>query len=226
MIKVNLGTRKQSTATAEARSGGGGSLLSGGGGLGSILEKLRGGLSSARSGASAGTGQGIPFRKVLVAAGFCIAANYLSETQKAEDIKKIDEEVARVDAKKAKLAPELAKMKGYEELKASFDSDLFTMRTKIETIQKLAVDRYRVARVFRSLSSTLPKDAWISEFSVNDRFVHMRGQALGFSAISELMKSMSSSIYFTDVDFKQATQSWESSTNTATHTFEFEAKER
>src|SRR4051812_7145125 len=119
MIRINLAARKQG-----AVSGGSVREIKGPTLLTSPMDAL-GGLRE------------LPIKKVVLLLLVIIVGNYVLGDYKDGEIKKLDAELATMRQEQTKLNADLAKTKGYEDIKKVLDADELTLRTKIETIQTL-----------------------------------------------------------------------------------------
>lgn len=196
MIKINLALRKQ--AAGAQSSDAGDKAAGGGGGLGGIkISKVAIDLDQLRE---------LPLRQIAIVVAVYVVGGYVLEDYKAGEIAKVDATIAGLSAEKSKLTAEAAKMKGYEDLKKSLESDEKIMRTKIETIQKLIADRQSPPKVLISIAEAIPKDVWLQDFKIAKGEVTMKGYSLGFNQISDFMKSLNENVYFTDVGLKNTQQ--------------------
>jgi len=203
MIKINLASRKQAVA-ADANAGKTGLLLGG-----MRLEELR----------------ELPIRRYVLALIVVFMANYLLDEYKQDELKKVGTVLTALRLEQTKIQTELGKTKGFEEIKKQLDADEFTMRTKIETIEKLIADRQTPSRVLVALSTAIPSEVWLSNFRVENSQVSFVGSSLGFNQISDFMKNLGESAYFTDLRL-QNTQQATTERGAEVAVFELQAKQR
>ncbi|MGK5084961.1 PilN domain-containing protein [Bdellovibrionota bacterium FG-1] len=191
MIKINLALKKQSTSVAgDSRSAapGGGGMLAG------MRDVKFDGLKD------------LPIRKLalMVIVGF--GATYLLDDFKATEIKIVEDQLVKARDEQSKLTAELTRTKGYEDIKKTLDADELMLRTKIDTIQKLLADRQNPPKMMMTLATTIPQDVWLKGLKIKDREVSLQGASIGFNSISDFMKGLNESAYFSDVQLKGTQQ--------------------
>jgi Tfp pilus assembly protein PilN len=191
MIKINLATRKQPSGASIEGKG----LNLGGFQFPAGFSKI-----------SVNDLKDLPIRKLLLPLVVCVALTYLVDSFKEDEMTKVQDEAAKVAAEKVQLQANAGKLKGYEALKRSMEADEQIMRSKLAVVQGLVADRTNPPKILRSLSSALPKDVWLSEFKAADKEVSFRGFSLDFNQISDFMKNLNESAYFSDVTIKSTQQ--------------------
>ena len=205
MIKINLNGR---------RSGGGG------GGTGPLSM-----LSGSFTQFDMERLKDFPIKKIALPLFVGLFASYLLDGYKVQELKKIDIAIEKIDSENKKLQAENAKSKDYDLLKKQFDEDEKTIRTKLDTIQSLMSDRAAPSKMMVAISTAIPADVWLTEFKIRKTEVEFKGTSLGYSPISDFMKSLTESANFTDVELKDTKRS-EDYKNVETDTFELKAKRR
>src|SRR6185503_10431241 len=70
---------------------------------------------------------------------------------------------------------------------------------KLDTITKLVAGRQAPPKVLLAVSSGIPKEVWIGEIGIKDETMKVKGSSLGFAEISDFMKSLNESAFFTDL---------------------------
>lgn len=188
MIKINLALRKQSASAASAASEARGSAI---GGL-----QLPAGLSKLNLDVNSLKG---PMRKLLPPILVGLVATFVVDGLKEEELAKVQEESATVAEQRNQLMAAAEKIKGYEAVKKSLEADEQLMRIKIDVVQQLIADRTNPPKLLRSLSTSIPKDVWLSEFKAGAEGVTLKGYSLDFNQVSDFMKSLSESVYFADL---------------------------
>jgi hypothetical protein len=206
MIKINLASRKQSSINAAEVSVGGGPKPS----------KLNIDLSAVKD---------LPLRKAIMPIVVGAVASYMLDGYKADELAKADIALAKIAEERGRLQAEVAKTRGYEELKKAIERDESIIRTKIDTIRLLIADRATPPKLLLSLAQAVPSELWLSEFEIEKGEVTFKGGALGFNQISDFMKSLGENIYFADVELKNSEQVKETSGQEVA-TFELRAKRR
>ncbi|MCM2321643.1 MAG: PilN domain-containing protein [Oligoflexia bacterium] len=195
MIKINLAARKQAVGTTSgSKVTGLGSFHLDLGNLGGALERFKDAELHK------------PLRKALLPVIVAVLASFTVDSFKASEVKKVDEQLATVNAKKPPLQAEIAKSSAYEELKKSLEADEFTIRTKIETIQKLVEGRGIGSKILISLAASMPDHVWLSDFRIKDSQAAILGYSLNMGEVSDFMKVLGESAYFTDLNLKSSQQ--------------------
>lgn len=192
MIKINLATQKQAGFTAGGKASPFSKL--GFENLEPILEKLR----------------GLPIKRLLAALAAAIVATIGLNTYESQLLKETDEEMKFLESERDKYQAELSKKTGYEKIKQQLETDEFTIRTKIETIEKLVSDRGQAAELLLQLSEIVPERLWLTDFSIGDE-IKLVGKAADFNQISDFMKKLGESAYFSDVKLLTSSENREQS---------------
>lgn len=194
MIKINLALRKQpASVTGDVR---------GGGAAGSALGFLAGMRVDQRLDGF----KDLPLKKFALMALVAVMGGYLLDDFKEGELSKIDALLAKDQEERRKLEGDLGKTKGFEAVKKALDADELTLRTKIDTIQKLLTDRQIPPKMLTTLSASIPADVWLRSFKVKDDEISIRGSSLDYNAISDFMKGLNESAYFTDIQLKGTQQ--------------------
>ncbi len=187
MIKINLATLKQSGLSSGAKGGAAtsGSLLKG-----INLDQLK----------------EFPLRKIGLPVVVALVANGLLNNYKEEELHKLDVFLSKLSSETAKLQTELTQYKRYDSVKKTMDEDEVTIKTKLEIIQKLILNRAEPLQLGRSVSSAIPKEVWLSEFKLDSTSISFKGSSLGFSQISDFMKNLRDNEFFMSVDLVDTKQ--------------------
>jgi Tfp pilus assembly protein PilN len=204
MIKINLATRRQ----AEIVSDGSRSSKSFGSFLGGID------LDAAKD---------LPIRKVMLPLIVGVAASYMLDSYKEDELNKIQRLIEKQAADGKKLQAEVAKFKGYEGIKKALDEDEVTIRSKLETIQKLTETRGESVKMLGLLSTSIPKDVWLTEYRIEKSDISLKGSTVDFNQISDFMKNLRDSTRFTDVELKDSQQQKEQVGGRVASVFELKA---
>lgn len=220
MIKINLHQRKVAVGVSVGTA-----QLEGIKGFKSVVEKLRsgGGLSEAFE----GTGD---LRSVLVLGLvyfiLLVGGIWYVGSEKESQLNEIAAQIAEVDNRIVLLDSELAKTQGYEVTKKNLEADERKIRTKIETIQELIHERAIPPKILMSLSEAIPKEVWLSEFTLKDRAFVIKGFSNNMELIASFIKNLSETIYFKDVQLKGSKTTTDEKSRLETVNFELEAQRR
>lgn len=180
MIKINLALKKQSGLAAAATQ------------KKSFLPKFSGDASG--------------LRRLLVPAMMCVVATIVADSVKSEELSKVEVEVQKRQSEKAKLAADLEKFKGVEQLKVQLEADELLLRNKIAALTLLQKDRPETFHMLRGLSETIPADTWLTSFKIESRNVQLQGSALQYPSISDFMRRLNETPYFGEVALKSSKQ--------------------
>jgi Tfp pilus assembly protein PilN len=209
MIKINLATKKASVQSA----GEDGKKSTP---LGAGFSKLDLRLDAIKD---------LPIRKIATAALACMAGSYLLDGYKEDEMKKVDAALSKVTAEQTRLRAEVAKSKGFEAMKKQLEADEFSIRTKIETIEKLVADRQTPPKILLAVANTIPAEVWLQTFKMADGEASFRGYATNYNQISDFMKNLNENAYFTDLRLVGTSQTKDSGGSEAA-SFELSAKRR
>jgi Tfp pilus assembly protein PilN len=205
MIKINLAAKKSASA-----GGGTGATGTAAGGTGSLSQTLAGfSVGNIRNiqfdANSLGQLKELPLKRIGVIVVTILVANYLSASFQADELSKLDKELDKLKTAQKSLKAELDKTKGFEAIKVSLENDERTMKTKIEVIQKLLVDRQKPPKVLLSLSNIIPPEMWLNSFTLTASDVKLTGYAMNNLQVPEFQKNLSESADFKDVNLVSQT---------------------
>jgi hypothetical protein len=222
MIKINLHQRKAAVGVAA----GGTSQTEVGSlkGFASIIQRLRAGQGRAAFGEAGDDARGAMILGVVYFV-FALGGWWYASSEKDRLLAEVAAESSALDSKMALLDSELSKTQGYEQTKKSLEADEKKIRTKIETIQELIRDRGTPPKILMTLSDSIPKDVWLKDFVLKDRNFKISGLSNGMDVVSDFIRNLSETIYFTDVQLKGSKSEAQKSGRELT-TFELEAQRR
>lgn len=139
----------------------------------------------------------IPVAKLVALVVISVGAWFFVTTDREENLTRLDAEIADQNNITAKLNEEIAKIAGYEPIKKQLEKDEFTLKTKIETIEKLSSNRLIQYKAAIALSKSISPDIWLTDYSfASEVGVKIQGKALGFGQISDFMKMLNENVYF------------------------------
>ncbi len=148
----------------------------------------------------------LPIRKFGLPIVVAILATYFLGDFKSQEIQKVQDEITKAMAEQTKLQLELTKTKRFDELKKQIDSDEFMIKTKLQTIEKLIVDRTTPPKLLLALSRAIPADVWLSDLKVNGTEVTLKGSSLDFNQISDFMRNLNESAFFKELNLRSTQQ--------------------
>ena len=208
MIKINLALKKQAVAVDAKDKGAGG-----GKGFHFDPEALKAIFEDAQ------------IRKLILVILVAVLGTYLINGYEDDQLARMDQRIAQANVDDAKVKAELAKTAGYDALKKQFDEDEELIKTKLSTIQKLISDRQVPPKILASLAGIIPKNVWVTEMSLNDDNIEIKGSSLGFDDITDFMKTLGDSEYLTDLKLKDS-QKEKTQQGLSVATFDIEAKRK
>lgn len=212
MIKINLALKKQASALGSAKA----SQKSKAGD--SILQRLLPSLfrtkTAAAVNATAAAGSATAFepRRLLAPAVAVVAALFLADSIKNDELGKLDQELQVRHAEKAKLESDLAKLKGFEQIKAQLEADEKLIRTKMIALQTLQTDRSSSFDALRVLAEVIPPDTWLGQFKIENAKGSLLGASLTYQSVSDFMRRLEETPLFQNVQLKTTKQDASSST--------------
>ena len=149
----------------------------------------------------------VPFKKgvlplllvgVIYVVGQVVEENQLSTLAKELEVHRNEQILVKA---------ELDKTKGYEAMKKSLDADELLLRTKVETIRKLIDGRQYPPKMMLALANSMPADVWLNEFKITEAGdISVKGSATGLIPVTDLLKNLSESTYFRDMQIGPAQQ--------------------
>lgn len=184
MIKINLVTRKQPVTVNTSKTGAQ---------IATMMMRF-----------DAESLKQLPLKAIAIAVVAIVMANMLSSSLKQEALAKVDADIASLGSKKTALEKEVAQRKDYEQVKKSVEADEAMIRSKLSTIQRLVVGRRFPPKLMVEISSGIPKDVWVSEMSLKEEAVRIKGFAAGFGEISDFIKFLNESASLADVSIVQS----------------------
>ncbi|HAR41581.1 MAG TPA: hypothetical protein DCS07_02950 [Bdellovibrionales bacterium] len=205
MIKINLATRKQ-PAGVDAKASSGAKLNLD---FGSIAELLR---------------DPVIKKLVLVLIVGSLAWGYL-DFKKEELLTNQQTVIDSLHKKREELEREAAKIKNYEKDKLEVEAAQALIRTKLEVMTKLTLERAGASKILKTLSSALPPETWLTDFRVKDSEIVLKGNAVDFTQISDLIKALQENATFMEVTLKSS-QTVKDESGAQVAAFEMGAKQR
>jgi type IV pilus assembly protein PilN len=119
--------------------------------------------------------------------------------------------VARVEEREKKIAENEAEIKRLQKIIGEvneLDKQKQRLLNQLAVIDKLEKGKRGPVRVLDELSNSIPKRVWITSFREAGGTLSLTGSAMDNSDISDLMRSLQKTPYFTDIvlKFTQADQ--------------------
>lgn len=181
MIKINLALRKQSAA------------------IDTTKERPAGGPKLSFKQFDFEMVKSPEIRRLALVVVVAIIGTYVADGLKTDMMNKLDQQVEKANADNAKAKADLAKTAGYEAIKQQIDADEELIKTKLSTITKLIADRQLPPKMLMSISSSIPKDVWLTDFSVISGEIKLKGSALGYDPVTDFLKALNENDMLADV---------------------------
>lgn len=159
-------------------------------------------------------------RKFATALVVCYASVYVTDKLKADDLKEVQTKIDAIETQKNEAEKRLSEIKKFEQLKNKLSADEETIREKLGVIRKVSENRDLPAKILKEIAQTIPSNAWITSLESASHLLKIKGGAIDPMQVSEFMKSLNSSAYFTDV--KLVNQSTANDPRTQTETVIYE----
>ncbi len=161
--------------------------------------------------------QELPIRKLAVPliAGF-LASQTLDSFQAAE-LTEVGKSVAQVNSESEKIQKEMANYSKYDAVQKQVEGDLKDVGLKLDTIRKLFSERKKSIEIMTLFAQVVPKEVWLSKLKVDSGSVVLSGSSLGFSQVSDFIKSLNESSVLTGVELGSSHQDQGSNEGDVTH---------
>ena len=186
MIKINLALKKQAVSSE----------------AGAETKTMRMNLGKIDAEFIKGIFQEFPIRAMLVPVVVYLGASWFYEDYTKTELEKVAAEVERAEEGKRKVLSELAKTKGYEEIKKTIEADELLLRSKLELLKSILNGRERTPLMLRSIAEVRPKEIWLRTLDISATEVKLNGTSVDFNLIPHFMRLLESSTYFSGVDMK------------------------
>lgn len=96
--------------------------------------------------------------------------------------------------------------KSVQEIK-KFKDDEAKIQARIDTLDRLAKNRYREIKVLDLIQQVIPEKVWLTKLDANDGKIVVAGYAMTDFDISSFMESLAKSVHFVDVNLLNSTES-------------------
>ena len=124
------------------------------------------------------------------------------------------------------MQAKLAVVKGFEAKKAQIQAYEQAIRTKLEVLGKLMSGRTVPPKILMQLSQTIPSEVWLNEFKMGDQEVSIIGQTPSFGQVSDFLKELGNSSYFSDISLKGIEENSSATKEQKVQNFTITAKRR
>jgi Tfp pilus assembly protein PilN len=105
------------------------------------------------------------------------------------------------------MTKKLAESKKFQDQKKELEANKAEVDRKLEAIRKLSLERDIPVRILTQLSSSIPREVWLSELKVDRQDILFKGDAVDFSQVSEFMKNLATIELFDGVRLQNTQQS-------------------
>lgn len=166
------------------------------------------------------------FRKVALTIIAGVVGYIVVDGLKQDELKKWDDIGLRLQAESTDLQAKYEKTKAYEPIKKQLEADEETIRTKLETVQKLIADRQTPPKLIASLSTGIPKDVWLTDFTMVGPEIKVKGVSLGLNQVSDMMSALDQNSFVSDVKLVNTNNIKDEVTGAEVASFELSAKRK
>lgn len=219
MIRINLASKKRAVATDNSRS-------FAGTGKQTVMTSLTDSFSRMDL-------EGLkspPVRRLIVNGLAAVAAYWLLETYKEDELKLWDEAIAKQVTEQQALEVEIRKYTNVDEKQKTLKSDEQLLKSKMEAVSALTENRQVPPKVLMTLSSGVPREIWLESIKLADNEFHVRGASAsdsgtGYDQITDFMTLLGQSAYLSDVKLV-TTEKKNDESGSEVATFEISAKKR
>ncbi len=192
MIKINLANRKRATASAGSKGTSSGTRT--------VFTSLTDGLSRM----DIDSLKSMPARRLIVNGLAAVAAYWLLDTYKSDELAVMDAALAKQTAEQGVLETEIRKYTNVDEKQKSLKADENLIRSKMEAIMALTENRGATPKVLMTLSAGIPKELWLESIKYSDSEFRVLGfsytsQGTGYDQITDFMTLLGQSAYISDV---------------------------
>ncbi len=146
----------------------------------------------------------------FLAFGLMVAGIFLSQSlvtsYMADEVAKLDADLARINEQGATMTKKLAESKKFQDQKKELEANKAEVDRKLEAIRRLSLERDIPVRILTQLSSSIPREVWLSELKVDRQDILFKGDAVDFSQVSEFMKNLATIELFDGVRLQNTQQ--------------------
>jgi Tfp pilus assembly protein PilN len=107
----------------------------------------------------------------------------------------INAELAAAKSKTDTLKPQVEAVKKFQENKKELE-------VKINAIRTISKERLKNVKALDALQAIMPPKAWLTELTIKDTLVTLKGLAVEDVDVSQLMAGLEESVYFANVTLK------------------------
>lgn len=195
MIRVNLLKSAGTSSVASSGGGGGGSGIS---------------VSPAEQ-KEAGKRLGV----ILAAVALLYLYNMFVVGAQRDRLQAINAQIAGIEAQKTALGPTTPLVEKY-------NAEKKTIEGQLEVLRVLARNRLREVKALDAIQSLMSDKTWLRELKTENGVLTMSGYSLTDEGITELIRSLDTSVFFSDLIVKSTSE--ERIENTVVRRFDVEFK--
>ena len=211
LIKINLAKKKK-----RASGSGGGDRAGSGGGSG-FAKMFQGAFKISES----VDGADFNPRRFLFVLIALAGTYYYADEMKKEEVEIWQGKITKAQGEQKKLNADLARYKNLEAVKKRFESHEAVLKKKVEVLEPLLRQQVQPHRVLIAVSKTIPPDLWLRSLRFESSKAELRGASLGgLNSISDLMKNLASTAYFSDVRLANSQREKEEGRDVSTFSLE------
>jgi Tfp pilus assembly protein PilN len=139
-----------------------------------------------------------PIVRAAAAAGACYYLGTYFDDIKAEELKKVEVEIQKIEKEKDAVAQKLAKIKGWEPIKKQLEDDEKAIRLKLDVVKKLLEGRDAPSKILMQVAQAIPDNVWLTTLGVTDFDLKMSGSATSYNDVTDFMRALNGTSEFSD----------------------------
>jgi Tfp pilus assembly protein PilN len=167
-----------------------------------------------------------PIPRAILVLVICWVLDDVLSGHKTATLSQLDAQIELLEKDKKASEAVLAKVKGFEPLKKQLEADELMIRTKLEVIAKLLENRNAPSKMLMQIAQSIPEEVWLTDLVVADSLVKINGATPGYNQVSDFIKSLNSTTYFSDITLKGIKEATSASKDQKVQMFELNAKLR
>lgn len=127
------------------------------------------------------------------------ATSYAIDYYIEDQLKEVQLQIMQASQKTRQIQGQLDAKKGIRAQMTRLIEDENLIKKRIRVIESLSEDRKRVFQVLNEITLIIPKETWIDNIRLQQNELHISGAAWDFNPINQFLRSLGSSVYFSEV---------------------------
>jgi Tfp pilus assembly protein PilN len=142
------------------------------------------------------------------------------------NLKEMDQQLSVVQKEGNEIQEKLSKIRGFEPIKKQLEDDERTVRTKLDVLTQLVQNRNMPAKLLMQIAQVIPQEVWLTNITVGADRVQLSGGTPGHNQVSDFIKALSGTAYFSDVTLKGIHENTTVAKDQKFQSFDLEARKR